>query len=136
MKRMIGIFLLLLSSFIVAGPNQDARLLLDFDITTDKIDSVGGCPEESTLVVGVRIHDAQALYSYEVYVKFDTLSLEFVSAKKDNDVVTNGGRILGVTALGSDIKDAIDRAYRAVDKISFEKAYCRRDIGHRALERE
>ena len=58
------------------------------------------------------------------------------TAKKDNDVVTNGGRILGVTALGSDIKGAIDRAYRAVDKISFEKAYCRRDIGHRALERE
>jgi phosphoribosylamine--glycine ligase len=58
------------------------------------------------------------------------------TAKKDNDVVTNGGRILGVTALGSDIKDAIDRAYRAVDKISFEKAYCRRDIGRRALERE
>lgn len=57
------------------------------------------------------------------------------TAKKDNEVVTNGGRILGVTALGSDIKDAIDRAYRAVDKISFEKAYCRRDIGHRALER-
>jgi phosphoribosylamine--glycine ligase len=58
------------------------------------------------------------------------------TAKKDDDVVTNGGRILGVTALGSDIKGSIDRAYRAVDKISFEKAYCRRDIGHRALERE
>ncbi len=58
------------------------------------------------------------------------------TAKKDDDVVTNGGRILGVTALGSDIKGAIDRAYRAVDKISFEKAYCRRDIGHRALERQ
>jgi len=58
------------------------------------------------------------------------------TAKKDNEVVTNGGRILGVTALGSDIRGAIDRAYRAVEKISFDKAYCRRDIGHRALERE
>jgi phosphoribosylamine--glycine ligase len=66
----------------------------------------------------------------------DVIVFHAGTAKKDNDVVTNGGRILGVTALGSDIKGAIDRAYRAVDKISFEKAYCRRDIGHRALERQ
>ena len=65
----------------------------------------------------------------------DVIVFHAGTAKKDNDVVTNGGRILGVTALGSDVKGAIDRAYRAVGKISFEKAYCRRDIGHRALER-
>ena len=58
------------------------------------------------------------------------------TAKKDDDIVTNGGRILGVTALGSDIADAIDRAYEAVEKISFEKAHFRRDIGHRALKRQ
>jgi phosphoribosylamine--glycine ligase len=55
---------------------------------------------------------------------------------RGDDIVTNGGRVLGVTALGSDIADAIDRAYEAVEKISFEKAYFRRDIGHRALGRQ
>jgi len=57
------------------------------------------------------------------------------TAKQGDDVVTNGGRVLGVTALGNNIQDAISTAYEAVEKISFEKAYCRRDIGHRALER-
>jgi len=57
------------------------------------------------------------------------------TARKGDDVVTNGGRVLGVTALGDDIEDAIKNAYEAVDKISFENAYFRRDIGHRALER-
>ena len=57
------------------------------------------------------------------------------TAKQGDDVVTNGGRVLGVTALGSDIQDAINTAYEAVGKISFEKAYYRSDIGHRALER-
>ena len=50
-------------------------------------------------------------------------------------IVTNGGRVLNVTALGKDIKEAIDKAYEAVGKISFEKMYYRRDIGYRALER-
>ena len=48
-------------------------------------------------------------------------------------VVTNGGRVLGVTALGDDIGDAINRAYRAVGKIAFDGAYYRKDIGYKAL---
>jgi phosphoribosylamine--glycine ligase len=57
------------------------------------------------------------------------------TAKDGDNVITNGGRVLGVTALGEDIKGAIDTAYKAVKEISFEKAYFRTDIGHRALER-
>ncbi len=52
---------------------------------------------------------------------------------KNNQVVTSGGRVLGVTSLGSSMEDAIARAYKAVDKISFERAFVRRDIGHKAL---
>jgi len=48
-------------------------------------------------------------------------------------VVTSGGRVLGVTALGDDIASAQRRAYEAVDKIKFDGAYCRRDIGYRAI---
>ncbi len=47
--------------------------------------------------------------------------------------ITNGGRVLGVTALGSDIKNAKARAYEAVKKIDFDGKYFRGDIGYRAL---
>lgn len=55
---------------------------------------------------------------------------------ENGKVLTNGGRVLGVTALGKNIKESIANAYNAVGKISFEKMHYRKDIGHRALERE
>ena len=53
----------------------------------------------------------------------------------DGTIVTNGGRVLGVTALGADIREAVDNAYRAVAKISWKGMQFRKDIAHRALER-
>jgi phosphoribosylamine--glycine ligase len=50
-------------------------------------------------------------------------------------VVTQGGRVLGVTALGKDIPDAIARAYRAVEKIHWDGVHYRTDIGKKALNR-
>lgn len=52
---------------------------------------------------------------------------------QDGQVVTDGGRVLGVTALGNSINDAIQRAYTAVGKIAFDGAYYRKDIGYKAL---
>jgi phosphoribosylamine--glycine ligase len=54
---------------------------------------------------------------------------------EDGQVVTNGGRVLGVTARGNTIAEARDRAYEAVGKIHFEKAYYRNDIGQKAIDR-
>ncbi|MCB2228510.1 MAG: phosphoribosylamine--glycine ligase [Desulfarculaceae bacterium] len=51
-------------------------------------------------------------------------------------LVTSGGRVLGVTALGDTVAEAIEHAYEAADLISWEGVYMRRDIGHRALARE
>jgi phosphoribosylamine--glycine ligase len=51
----------------------------------------------------------------------------------DGQVVTAGGRVLGVTAAGETLQQAVSRAYAAVDAISFEAGWCRRDIAHRAL---
>lgn len=48
-------------------------------------------------------------------------------------LVTSGGRVLGVTAIAEDLPEAILTAYRAASEIEFEGAYCRRDIGKRAL---
>lgn len=54
--------------------------------------------------------------------------------KLDNGkYLTAGGRVLGVTAVGEDLKAALGKAYAAVGAISFEKAHYRKDIGHKAL---
>ena len=50
-----------------------------------------------------------------------------------DDIVTNGGRVLGVTALGDGLAAACDAAYAAVDKIKFEGARVRGDIAAKAL---
>ena len=55
------------------------------------------------------------------------------TAFKNGQVVTNGGRVLGVTALGETIQKAIDQTYEAVSKIDWEGVYYRRDIGNKAL---
>ena len=57
------------------------------------------------------------------------------TASRIGAVVTDGGRVLGVTALGGDIREAVDNAYRGVIKIKFDGAGYRSDIAHRALER-
>ncbi|MBI4950265.1 MAG: phosphoribosylamine--glycine ligase [Deltaproteobacteria bacterium] len=55
------------------------------------------------------------------------------TAVKDGRVVTSGGRVLGVTALGKGVNEARDKAYEAVKKISWEGAHYRKDIGNKAL---
>lgn len=57
------------------------------------------------------------------------------TAAKDGKVVSSGGRVLGVTALGKTIADAKAKAYEAVEKISFEKAYYRKDIADKAIKK-
>jgi phosphoribosylamine--glycine ligase len=57
------------------------------------------------------------------------------TAFKDDTVVTSGGRVLGVTATGSDIASAKKRAYDAVGKIHFDGMHYREDIADRALNR-
>ena len=54
----------------------------------------------------------------------------------DGALVTSGGRVLAVTAVADTLQQAQDRAYRALDKISFDGMYYRRDIGYRALQKE
>ncbi|MGC8774730.1 MAG: phosphoribosylamine--glycine ligase [Chlorobaculum sp.] len=53
--------------------------------------------------------------------------------REGDALVTSGGRVLSVTACAGSLKEALDRSYRAVDVIEFEGAYCRRDIGAKAL---
>ena len=56
------------------------------------------------------------------------------AAIKDGQVVTAGGRVLGITAIGDTLMSAIEASYEMVKEIKFENAYYRRDIGARALK--
>lgn len=55
------------------------------------------------------------------------------TAINDGRLVTSGGRVLGVTALGNTLEEALEKSYAAVDKIKFENAHYRKDIGQKAL---
>ncbi len=57
------------------------------------------------------------------------------TATKDGQLVASGGRVLNVTASGADVQEAQEKAYRAVDAISFPGGFCRRDIGWREVAR-
>jgi len=57
------------------------------------------------------------------------------TARKGDEIIANGGRVLNVTATGPTLKEAVERAYRAVDMIDWPDGFCRRDIGWRALAR-
>ena len=57
------------------------------------------------------------------------------TARSGGVSVTAGGRVMGVQALGSDIREAIARAYAAVERVSFEGVHFRRDIGRKAIDR-
>ena len=64
-----------------------------------------------------------------------TADIYFAGAKDDNGkLVTAGGRVLGVTAVEKDLASAISKAYKNVEKVNFEGAHFRKDIGKRALE--
>ena len=64
----------------------------------------------------------------------DVMVFHAGTAFRDDLVVTSGGRVLGVTATGVDIRAAQKRAYEAIGKISFEGMHYRRDIAYRALK--
>ena len=57
------------------------------------------------------------------------------TGSRGGEVVTNGGRVVGVTALGNDLRSALDQAYKAVERVQFDGKYYRRDIGWRALRK-
>ena len=72
----------------------------------------------------------------EAALQKDVVVFHAGTAAKDNQIVTSGGRVLGVTALGEGVKNAIEKAYAAAEHISWPGMYHRSDIGRKALNRE
>lgn len=109
-----------------AGPLPDRPLRLSHRPRVGVVIASGGYPdafETGKEISGLA--DAAALEDVEVYHAGTTM--------RDGAVVTSGGRVLTVVGSGSDYQAAIARAYAAVDRIRFEGAFCRRDIGRTAL---
>jgi phosphoribosylamine---glycine ligase len=79
---------------------------------------------------GRRIDGVDGLRSWKDGVVFHA-----GTRRQDGTLVTDGGRVLGVTALGATVAGAVAEAYAAVDRIHWPGMHYRRDIGHRALGR-
>ena len=72
---------------------------------------------------------------YEITLPEDKKNIFVAGAKLENGkLLTNGGRVLGVTRTGKTLSEAIDNAYAAVKTVSFDNAFYRNDIGQRALK--
>ena len=72
---------------------------------------------------------------YEITIPEDLLPNVYVAGAKlqDGKLLTSGGRVLGVTATSDTLKNAIDNSYKMVERISFDNAFYRHDIGAKAL---
>ena len=73
---------------------------------------------------------------YEITIPADVAPHVYVAGaeKKDGKLVNSGGRVLGVTAVADDLPMAIEKAYALAEKIHFDNAYYRKDIGKRAMK--
>ena len=73
---------------------------------------------------------------FEMTIAPEALPHAFVAGAKlaDGKLLTSGGRVIGLTAVEDTLPQAIDRAYRLAGMVHFENAYCRRDIGARAMK--
>jgi phosphoribosylamine--glycine ligase len=91
--------------------------------------AAGGYPDgyaKGRIIHG--LEDADRMADAKVFHAGTTLT--------DGRVTTSGGRVLCATALGDTVSEAQARAYALVEKIDWQGAYYRRDIGHRAVARE
>lgn len=73
---------------------------------------------------------------YEIAIAEDVKDKVFVAGAKlvDGKLLTNGGRVLGCSGIGTTLQEALDNAYAVVDKVHFDNEYYRHDIGQRALK--
>ena len=113
---------------IIDGRLDQCRLEIDPRATVCVVMASGGYPGKYGK--GFPISGLEAARRMKDVVVFHA-----GTGAKDKAIVANGGRVLGVTALGDTVEKAITRAYQAVAKISWQKVHYRKDIGQKALRR-
>ena len=72
---------------------------------------------------------------YEMVIEPEAAPCAFVAGAKleDGKLLTNGGRVIGLTAVADTLGEAIEKSYRLVEKVHFDNAFFRHDIGQRAM---
>jgi len=111
----------------IEGRVSDGNFRWSQDASVCVVMASGGYP--GTFEVGKRIdglEEANAIEGVKVF--------HAGTSKRDGICYTSGGRVLGVTARAENLKTAVDRAYEACGKISFDQAHYRKDIAHRAMK--
>ena len=114
---------------VIDGELEKVKLSWDSKSCVCVVASSGGYP--GPYKKGMKIEGIDGLKNKEGVVVFHAGTKE-----ENSKIVTNGGRVLGISALGENIEEAINNTYDAVDKISFEGMHYRRDIGARALKKQ
>ena len=115
----------LLESLLAQCRGEDVKLDWSADPSLTVVLAAKGYP--GPYAKGGAIHNLEAVTGAKVF--------HAGTAMKDGQVVSTGGRVLGVTATGKDVLEAQQKAYAAVDAIDFPDGFCRRDIGWRAVAR-
>ena len=109
---------------VAAGKLTEADLVWSDDPAVSVVLASGGYPGSYTKGYVITGLDEAAATGAVVF--------HAGTALKEGNIVNAGGRVLGVSARGVTIDEAIQKAYEAVDKIAFEGGFCRRDIGAKA----
>jgi len=112
----------------IDGTLNDALITIRPEVAATVVMAAGGYP--GAYKKGIPINGLE-----EAGRVSDSMVFHAGTACKDGQVVSSGGRVLAVTALGADLKTAVTRAYEAVARIRFEGAHFRTDIAHRAFNR-
>ncbi len=115
----------------LAGQLADVSLEFTDEVALGVVLAAGGYPLDYA--------SGQAISGLSVHLDEhhpDTKVFHAGTAIKDNEIVTAGGRVLCVVALGATVARAQERAYARADSIEWTDSYCRRDIGYRAVARE
>uniref|UniRef100_UPI00359334EF phosphoribosylamine--glycine ligase n=1 Tax=Aestuariivirga sp. TaxID=2650926 RepID=UPI00359334EF len=117
-------------------------LLACCDGTLDKVSARWFDDVALTVVMCARGYPGEVLKGTEIRGLEGASAMEGVeifhagTARKNDAIVANGGRVLNVTARGRTVKEAQERAYAAVERIDWPEGFYRTDIGWRAIERE
>jgi phosphoribosylamine---glycine ligase len=112
---------------VAAGDLGDTRLEWAKEPAVCVVLAARGYPGE--VETGAEIHGLEAIQGKDV------AAFHAATVRRDGRLVTVGGRVLGITALGANLEQAIERAYEAVGKVRFDGMHYRRDIGRQALAR-
>ena len=126
LPRLGGSFAQLLLN-AASGALSEADLVVKDDVAATVIVASGGYPgdyEKGKEISGLAAAEPGAIVFH------------CGTKEADGKILTSGGRVLSVTGLGATLREAVDRAYARIAGISFDKMFFRRDIAHRAFERE